>query len=207
MSERYEYARASLSQSDLDPSPFVLLRGWIELATAERIVEPTAACLSTVSAQGRPSSRMVLLRAVEESGITFFTNYQSRKGQALTENPVACLNLWWAGLERQVRIEGRVEAVEPEVSDQYWRERPRESQLASAASPQSSPIEDRHLLFEKMRELSERFPTEVPRPGHWGGYRLKSDYFEFWQGGVSRLHDRFEYRLQDGEWFIQRLAP
>ena len=207
MSERYEYARASLSEAELDASPFKLMRRWVSEAMEEQIVEPTAACLSTVSAEGRPSSRMVLLRGIDDAGITFFTNYLSRKGRELAANPVACLNLWWAGLERQVRIEGEVSAVSSDMSDEYWRERPRDSQLASAASPQSTVIADRDVLFEKVTELAGRYPDAVPRPENWGGYRLEPDCFEFWQGGVSRLHDRFEYRLCEGTWKIQRLAP
>ena len=150
---------------------------------------------------------MVLLRGIDDAGITFFTNYLSRKGRELAANPVACLNLWWAGLERQVRIEGEVSAVSSDMSDEYWRERPRDSQLASAASPQSTVIADRDVLFEKVTELAGRYPDAVPRPENWGGYRLEPDCFEFWQGGVSRLHDRFEYRLCEGTWKIQRLAP
>jgi pyridoxamine 5'-phosphate oxidase len=207
VSERYEYTRASLSEAELDASPFALMRRWISEAMEELIVEPTAACLSTVSAEGRPSSRMVLLRGIDDAGITFFTNYLSRKGQELAAKPVACLNLWWAGPERQIRIEGQVAPVAADISDDYWRERPRDSQLASAASPQSTAIPDRDVLFEKVTELAERYPDAVPRPENWGGYRLEPDYFEFWQGGVSRLHDRFEYRLCEGTWKIQRLAP
>lgn len=207
MSERYEYARASLSEAELDASPFDLLRRWMAKAVAEQVVEPTAACLSTVSAEGRPSSRMVLVRDLDEAGITFFTNYLSRKGGELAANPAACLNLWWAGLERQVRIEGQVAPVASDISDKYWQERPRDSQLASAASPQSSAIVDRDVLLAKVALLAERFPDGVPRPENWGGYSIEPDYFEFWQGGVSRLHDRFEYRLCEGTWKIQRLAP
>ena len=207
MSERYEYTRASLTEADLSPSPILQLYRWLEDAVAERVVEPTAACLSTVSVDGLPSSRMVLLRGVEESGITFFTNYLSRKGREISDNPSVCLNLWWARLERQVRVEGKVSIVSHEMSDEYWRERPRESQLASAASPQSEPIGDRQSLLERIGELAAQFPADVPRPEHWGGYRLAPDYFEFWQGGISRLHDRLEYRLRNGIWTIQRLAP
>jgi len=205
---RSEYTYGTLSEQEADPDPFRQLERWLAEAIEAQLYEPHGMTLSTVGANGRPSSRVVLLRGLDERGLVFFTNYQSRKGRELEANPWACLNFWWPPLERQVRIEGRVERVEPQLSDEYFASRPYDSQIGSAASPQSQVIASREVLEQRIAELKARYPKTVPRPAHWGGYRLKPDCFEFWQGRPSRLHDRLLYCLQpDGRWRIERLAP
>jgi pyridoxamine 5'-phosphate oxidase len=176
-------------------------------AIASGIVEPTAMCLSTVGRTGRPSSRMVLLRGQDEHGFVFFTNYRSRKGEELEAQGYACLNFWWGELERQIRIEGSISRVSAMESDAYWNSRPPESRNASAASPQSQVIASREELEVKVAALAKQYPAGAPRPANWGGYRLTPDYFEFWQGGVARMHDRLAYRMTESGWMIERLAP
>jgi pyridoxamine 5'-phosphate oxidase len=205
---RSDYTYGTLSEQDADPNPFRQLERWLAEAIETHLYEPHGMTLSTVGANGRPSSRVVLLRGLDDSGLVFFSNYHSRKGRELEANPWACLNFWWPPLERQVRIEGQVEQVEPQLSDEYFASRPYDSQIGAAASPQSEVIASREVLEQRIAELKARYPETVPRPAHWGGYRLKPDTFEFWQGRPSRLHDRLVYRLQPGgEWKIERLAP
>ncbi|WP_337868982.1 pyridoxamine 5'-phosphate oxidase [Meiothermus sp.] len=205
---RSDYTYGTLSEQEADPNPFRQLERWLAEALETHLYEPHGMTLSTVGLNGRPSSRMVLLRGLDERGLVFFSNYQSRKGRELEANPWACANFWWPPLERQVRVEGQVEKVEPELSDAYFASRPYDSQIGSAASPQSEVIASREALEQRIAELKARYPETVPRPAHWGGYRLKPDTFEFWQGRPSRLHDRLVYRLQlDGKWNIDRLAP
>jgi pyridoxamine 5'-phosphate oxidase len=205
---RSDYTYGTLSEQDADPNPFRQLERWLAEAIETHLYEPHGMTLSTVGANGRPSSRVVLLRGLDDSGLVFFSNYHSRKGRELEANPWACLNFWWPPLERQVRIEGQVEQVEPQLSNEYFASRPYDSQIGAAASPQSEVIASREVLEQRIAELKARYPETVPRPAHWGGYRLKPDTFEFWQGRPSRLHDRLVYRLQpDGEWKIERLAP
>jgi pyridoxamine 5'-phosphate oxidase len=203
---RKDYRFGALLEDDLDPDPVKQLRVWIEVAAQSGIVEANAMSLATVGPEHRPSSRMVLLRDLDARGLTFFTNYESRKAHELAVNPFACLNFWWGSLERQVRIEGRLERVSPEESDAYFDSRPYESQAASAASPQSQPI-TRSALEARVADLKRVHPDRVPRPAHWGGYRLIPDRFEFWQGRPARLHDRVVYQLQSGVWRTERLAP
>lgn len=205
---RSDYTYGTLSEQDADPNPFRQLERWLAEAIETHLYEPHGMTLSTVGTNRRPSSRVVLLRGLDEQGLVFFSNYQSRKGRELEANPWACVNFWWPPLERQVRVEGRVERVEAQLSDAYFASRPYESQIGSAASPQSQVIASREVLEQRIAELKARYPDTVPRPAHWGGYRLKPDTFEFWQGRPSRLHDRLVYRLQpDGRWKIERLAP
>ncbi len=205
---RSEYTYGTLSEQEALPNPFRQLERWLTEALEAQLYEPHGMTLSTVGPDGRPSSRVVLLRGLDERGLVFFSNYQSRKGRELEANPWACVNFWWPPLERQVRVEGRVEKVEPELSDAYFASRPYDSQIGSAASPQSQVIASREVLEQRIALLRARYPETVPRPAHWGGYRLKPDTFEFWQGRPSRLHDRLVYRLQpDGSWKIERLAP
>lgn len=205
---RTDYGYGSLDEGQLDPDPFRQFAAWLEVALGAGLVEPHGMTLSTVGEGGRPSSRVVLLRGYSPQGFVFYTNYQSRKGRELAANPFAALGFWWPGLERQVRIEGRVARVEPELSDAYFASRPYESQVGSAASPQSEVIAGREVLEQRIEELKARYPQAMPRPAHWGGFRLQPDYFEFWQGRKNRLHDRFAYSLQaGGSWKIERLAP
>ncbi|MBX3119207.1 MAG: pyridoxamine 5'-phosphate oxidase [Fimbriimonadaceae bacterium] len=203
---RKEYASLSLDESMLGPDPILMLREWIEAARQTGHPEPSAMCLGTVSHDGQPSGRMLLLRGLDH-GLIFYTNYQSRKAEELSGNGRACMTFWWPEMERQVRVEGRVEKVAAAESDAYFASRPYESQVASAASPQSRPIASRIELEKLVEELSEASTDSVPRPENWGGYRLIPSLFEFWQGRPARLHDRFEYRLHGNGWVIQRLAP
>ncbi|HLP00083.1 MAG TPA: pyridoxamine 5'-phosphate oxidase [Fimbriimonas sp.] len=202
---RYDYNKGTLKRSDLDDDPFVVLNQWLEQAVDAEVIEPTAMVLSTVAASGAPSSRVVLLRSVSGEGLVFFTNYLSRKGSELGDNPHACVNFWWGALERQIRVEGTVRKVSKDVSDAYFASRPITSQAASAASPQSRPIENSDILRNTMRDLLAE--GSIERPEHWGGYLLEPNYFEFWQGGAARLHDRFAYSLAGDSWSIQQLAP
>jgi pyridoxamine 5'-phosphate oxidase len=204
---RYEYTRGRLSEDQVALSPFDQFAHWLQDAIAEKVVEPTAMCLSTVGPDVRPSSRIVLLRGQDERGFTFFTNYLSRKGIEMEASRAACLNFWWGALERQVRIEGTIEQVSAEESDAYWRDRPYESQIASATSPQSQVIGSREELIELVEQARIQSPESIARPSHWGGYRLIPDYFEFWQGGPARLHDRIVFTKTESGWSIQRLAP
>ncbi|MBL8061251.1 MAG: pyridoxamine 5'-phosphate oxidase [Chthonomonas sp.] len=197
---RIEYTRDSLTVSDLDPDPILQLAQWLDDATSAGEIEPSAMCLAT-SLDGRPSCRMVLLRDLNRWGLVFYTNYLSRKGLELEVNPHASVCFWWRGLERQVRVEGTVYRVDEEESDAYFASRPRESQVSSIVSPQSQVIANREDL-----ELAASQITDTSRPEHWGGYRLKPDAFEFWQGRAARLHDRFRYSGGPA-WVIERLAP
>jgi pyridoxamine 5'-phosphate oxidase len=203
---RKEYTLGELEMSVMLESPIAQLKLWLEVAVQAGVIEPNAMTLSSVAANGRPSSRVVLLRGLDQQGLTFYTNYNSRKGQELQATGFACLNFWWAALERQVRIEGTVQQVSDAESDAYFASRPYESQLASAASPQSQ-IVTRKELEEKIANLRLEFPTQVPRPAHWGGFGLVPDAFEFWQGRKARLHDRIRYELEGDTWIKTRLAP
>jgi pyridoxamine 5'-phosphate oxidase len=204
---REDYRLADLEESDLDRDPIRQLRAWLDAAEAAGVLEPNAMCLATADDRGRPSARMVLLRGLDERGLVFFTHYGSRKGRDLEANAAAAVCFWWGVLQRQVRVEGRVERVSAEESDAYFASRPLESRYASAASPQSAPIASRSELEARMESLREGFPAGPPRPPDWGGYRLVPEVFEFWQGRPARLHDRFEYRRETGLWTIRRLAP
>lgn len=205
--ERTDYRFGSLDDDSVGKLPIELLAKWIEDARQFGVVEPTAMCLSTVGPDLRPSSRFVLLRGLGSDGLKFFTNYDSRKGKELAENPWACVNFWWGPLERQVRVEGSVCTLSEEESYEYFISRPAESRTASAASPQSRPIASREELESLVRELEAKYPEGAPKPSNWGGYVLKPVRFEFWQGRPARLHDRFQYDLSDGEWALTRLAP
>ncbi|QRR00883.1 pyridoxamine 5'-phosphate oxidase [Dyadobacter sandarakinus] len=205
---RQDYNLNGLREEDLNPDPLKQFSIWFNEVLKAGISEPNAMVLSTV-AGGRPSARVVLLKDLNESGFTFFTNYDSKKGRELAGNPEVALTFFWKELERQVRVEGRVEKTSPEESSDYFASRPRGSQLGAWVSRQSSVIGGREALEEAGAETSREFEgRDVPRPPHWGGYRVIPDYMEFWQGRPSRLHDRLVYTLgADGLWKIERLSP
>jgi len=205
---RKDYQLRSLSESDVHASPVAQFSQWWDEALASEIDEVNAMTLSTINAAGRPSARIVLLKGFDEKGFVFYTNYESDKGRQLDANPYASLVFFWKELERQVRIEGKCERVSSEESDEYFYSRPLGSRLGAWASPQSRVIGTREILDKNAATLLERYASgEVPRPPHWGGYRVVADTIEFWQGRSNRLHDRIKYSHQDGAWKIERLAP
>ncbi len=205
---RRDYTLAGLREEDCDADPFRQFGRWFKDVLDANAPDANACTLATCGPKGRPSVRVVLLKGVDERGFVFYTNYLSRKGRELDANPLAALCFFWPGSERQVRIEGVVEKLTAAESDAYHRTRPRGSQLGAWCSFQSEIIVGRALLEERLRELEERFKDqEVPRPPNWGGYRLRPDSIEFWQGRLNRLHDRIRYRLVDGAWIMERLSP
>ena len=206
---RKEYSKEALDKSHLKSDPFEQFTYWMEEAIAAKIDEPNAMVLSTIGSNQRPSARIVLLRDIRNKGLSFYTNYESKKSSELAQNPYACLTFFWHELERQIRIEGLVEKLPESDSDEYFALRPRGSQLGAWASPQSKEIKSRDELEAEIEKLDKRYENKtVPRPPFWGGFLLKPDYFEFWQGRESRLHDRFMFLLQkDGTWQNARLAP
>jgi len=208
---RRDYIKDGLSEEIAPSEPFALFAIWFDEAcqTEQLPIEPNAMSLATVDEQGRPHCRTVLLKGFDKEGFSFFGNYQSAKGQQLSANPVAALCLFWPTLERQVRIEGRVERLTAEESDAYFHSRPLGSRIGAWASPQSQVIASREALQEQLAIVQQCFAEDEnpPRPPHWGGWCLRPDVIEFWQGRASRLHDRLCYRLQDGNWQRERLAP
>ncbi|OUL27518.1 pyridoxamine 5'-phosphate oxidase [Nostoc sp. 106C] len=206
---RKDYTLQDLSESEVDPNPFIQFKQWFEQALSAQLPEPNAMTIATATPDGKPSARMVLLKDFDERGFVFFTNYNSRKGQELAENPQAALVFWWAELERQVRITGRVEKVSQAESDRYFYSRPQNSRLGAWASNQSEVIASREFLEQGLQELQHKYENqEIPRPPHWGGLRVIPTEIEFWQGRSSRLHDRLLYSyLDDGSWKIVRLSP
>jgi pyridoxamine 5'-phosphate oxidase len=206
---RQEYARESLSEGDVDANPFRQFEKWFAQAREAGLVEPNAMTLATATTKGVPSARVVLLKGVDERGFTFFTDYRSRKGDELEQNPAAALCFWWDALQRQVRIEGNVKRVRLDESAEYFRSRPRGSQIGAWASHQSSPLARRGELEDAVAARDRLHPegTEVPLPPHWGGYRVEPWRIEFWQGRPSRLHDRIVYTRFDSAWAIGRLSP
>lgn len=207
---RRDYTRDGLTEAQAPDEPFALFQKWFNEArqTEQAPVEANAMTLATVDEQGRPHCRVLLLKGLDTHGFTFFTNYDSAKGQQLAARPFAAMTFFWPALERQVRIEGRVEKVSPAESDAYFQIRPLGSRLGAWASPQSRVIADRAELEGLLKQTEQRFLDSQPHcPEHWGGYRLLPDRIEFWQGRSSRLHDRLNYRLADGQWIRERLAP
>jgi pyridoxamine 5'-phosphate oxidase len=209
---RAHYARAALSETAAHPDPFDQFAAWFAEAIDAGVHEPNAMTLATASADARPSARLVLLKGVDRHGLSFFTNLESRKAEELAANPRAALVFWWPEVERQVRVEGRVERVGDAEADAYFASRPLGSRLGAWASPQSRPLPDRAALDARLAEAEARFadgdPPGPPRPPFWGGFRVVPDRFEFWQGRPNRLHDRLEYAPDGrGGWAIKRLAP
>lgn len=207
---RRDYTRDGLCETQAPDEPYSLFRQWFADAvkTEQPPVEPNAMTLATVDDAGRPHCRVLLLKGLDERGFTFFSNYDSAKGEQLAARPFAAMTFFWPTLERQVRIEGRVERVTAEESDAYFQVRPLGSRLGAWASPQSRVIRDRGELEGLLSEAEQRFLDKAPHcPPHWGGYRLLAERIEFWQGRSSRLHDRLNYRLQDASWLRERLAP
>ena len=204
---RKSYERAELSESASHADPLQQFAQWFNEARASEVPEPNAMTLATVGADLRPSTRVVLIKDFDARGIVWYTNYDSRKGQQLAGNPYAALQFHWVELERVVRIEGVVEKVSDADSDAYYASRPLDSRIGAWASPQSQPIPGRAWLVTEAAKYGAKFMLSPPRPPHWGGFRLKPDRWEFWQGRKSRLHDRLCYRLDNGAWVRERLAP
>jgi pyridoxamine 5'-phosphate oxidase len=206
---RTEYTRASLDSKDVDSNPLKQFDKWFSEAVTANVLEANAMNLATISEQGTPTSRIVLLKGVEEERFVFYTNYQSQKGRELAKDPACALTFFWPELERQVRIEGVAERISPERSDAYFKSRPRGSQVGAWSSPQSVVIANRQLLEERAAEIERKFLGEkvLPKPQQWGGFAVSPFEIEFWQGRPSRLHDRIVYTQVDGAWRINRLAP
>ncbi len=204
---RKSYERAELDESASQADPFGQFDLWLRQAIDAELPEPNAMTLATVAPDGRPSTRIVLIKGFDARGIVWYTNYESRKGRELAANPFAALQFHWVELERVVRIEGRVEKVDAAESDAYFASRPLDSRIGAWASPQSRVIASRAVLVASAAKYGAQFLLHPPRPPHWGGYRLVPDGFEFWQGRKSRLHDRLRYRLDGSAWVRERLAP
>jgi pyridoxamine 5'-phosphate oxidase len=205
---RKDFSGEPLDENQVNPNPLFQFEHWFKEAVKAEVNEPNAMVLSTVDEKNKPSARVVLLREFTEVGMAFFTNYTSRKAESLAKNPQACLTFFWPELERQIRIEGVVTMHSSEASDNYFHSRPRQSRIGAWSSPQSKKIADRNELENLVTSFDKKYTEEiVPRPDFWGGYLLKPDYYEFWQGRPSRLHDRIIYEKKEGSWEISRLAP
>ncbi|MEI5986323.1 pyridoxamine 5'-phosphate oxidase [Sphingobacterium sp. PU5-4] len=205
---REDYAKSSLSENEVLGNPIDQFKKWFSEAMVSEVTEPTAMVVSSASVDGKPSSRVVLMKDIKTDGISFFTNYNSRKGQEIVANPFVSVLFFWPELQRQVRMEAEVEKLAPEESDEYFSSRPRGSQIGAIASPQSAIINNREELEHRVAEVSaEVGEGEIQRPNFWGGFLLKPYRMEFWQGRSSRLHDRIVYKQEDGSWSINRIAP
>lgn len=204
---RKDYVRHTLEEADCKADPIEMLDAWLKFALEENI-DANAMTLTTVGAHQKPSSRVVLIRKLDERGLVFYTNYTSKKAKDLEVNPYVAVNFFWSWLERQVRVEGKVRKLSSDESDAYFASRPRASQLGAWASDQSDTMTTRDQLELALRDITARFEgKDVPRPPYWGGYLIEPDYFEFWQGRASRLHDRIVYTSTDGLWQFRRLFP
>jgi len=204
---RSEYKRQELLEKDVYKDPLLQFKKWMDEAIEAQAPEPTAMNFCTVSDEGKPSARIVLLKGISDVGLSFYTNYNSKKGRELQNNPNAAMTFFWPELERQVRIEGRVKRIDQKTSETYFHSRPKGSQIGAYISPQSEEI-SRELLQQLKEEAEKTFENkEVPKPEHWGGYELKPDYFEFWQGRPNRLHDRLVFEKKENNWLIKRIAP
>ncbi|OGU40196.1 MAG: pyridoxamine 5'-phosphate oxidase [Ignavibacteria bacterium GWB2_35_12] len=205
---RRDYTKGSFSEKTAKENPFEQFKLWFEEVLAAEMLEPTAFVLSTSTKDGKPSSRVLLLKQFDEKGFVFYTNYDSRKGKEIEENPNAAILFFWDKLERQIRIEGKIEKISEVESDKYFQTRPYTSKLGTWASEQSSPLSSRFKLIRQVAQFMAKYPVNVPLPPNWGGYRLIPDVFEFWQGRESRLHDRLQYnKNENGKWVITRLYP
>ena len=203
---RQSYEKGTLLEQDAKASPYEQFGLWFEQALEQNVPEPTAMTLATADAQGRPSARIVLLKGFDESGFVFYTNYNSRKGQDLAAQPYVCLNFFWQQLERQVRINGLIDKVSAQESDEYFHSRPLGSRLGAWVSAQSQPT-TLAVLEANTAAVQQKYGEQPPRPPHWGGYRLAPEYFEFWQGRPSRLHDRLTYQRSGTSWALERISP
>lgn len=206
---RINYTLGGLIEAEADSNPFFQFQVWLDQALEADLIEPNAMTLATVTPDGKPCARIVLLKGFDQRGFVFFTNYHSQKGQQLAYTPYASLVFWWDQLQRQVRVEGTVTQVSAEESDEYFNSRPLASRIGAWASPQSEIINNREVLEDNFRTVEAQYAQEtIVRPPHWGGYRVSPTVIEFWQGRSSRLHDRLRYTLQDdGSWLLHRLAP
>ena len=204
---RKSYEKAELNEGASHADPLKQFDQWLQEAIRAEIPEPNAMTLATVSKENRPSTRPVLIKGYDERGIVWYTNYESRKGLELYGNPWAALQFHWVELERVVRIEGKVGKISAQESDEYFKSRPLDHRIGAWASPQSQVITSRSVIEKAAAKFFQEYPQDPPRPGHWGGYRLKPEFWEFWQGRKSRLHDRLHYRLEGEKWKRERLAP
>lgn len=204
---RKSYEKAELSEDASASDPLKQFERWLNEAIQSEVPEPNAMTVATVASNLRPSTRVVLIKGYDERGIVWYTNYDSRKGQELAGNPFAALQFHWVELERVVRIEGRMEKISDAESDAYFHSRPLDSRIGAWASPQSQVIDGRTVLVTNAAKYATQFMLNPPRPPHWGGYRLVPDEWQFWQGRRSRLHDRLRYRINEGDWLRERLAP
>ena len=205
---RKDYRLRSLTENDIESNPISQFSKWWDEAIEAEVDEANAMTLATVTKEGKPNARIVLLKGFNEEGFVFYTNYRSRKAVELDLNPFACIVFFWRELERQVRIEGMVKMVSPEASDEYFLQRPVASRIGAWSSPQSEVIQNRDILLNNVRKYEEQFQDgNIPRPPHWGGYLIIPDIVEFWQGRSNRLHDRIRYSAISDKWDIERLAP
>jgi pyridoxamine 5'-phosphate oxidase len=205
---RHDFAKQQLNESDVSPSPFIQFEKWFREAVEAKVNEPNAMGLSTISVESKPSSRIVFLRSFNNNSFAFYTNYKSKKGKEINENPYAALLFFWPELERQIRIEGTLHKQTASASDDYFNSRPYESKLGAWTSEQSAVIKNREVLEKEYVKNEKKFtPNNISRPSHWGGYELIPTYIEFWQGRPNRLHDRILYTLKNNNWKIMRLAP